>query len=113
MERLLRAKQGEPAGFLREAGVEVIDPLGSLRIKDSPRYGPRSDLATIGAAVVGGVAAGLFRYAGALERRFVRPLRTVQPRPKADAAYRRNIEVYRKLFERLQPKFRHPAGGEC
>lgn len=42
VERLLRAKQGELAGFLREAGLEVIDPLGSLRGPDSPWYGLRS-----------------------------------------------------------------------
>jgi xylulokinase len=72
----------------------------------------RSDLSTLGAAVVGGVAAGLFRDVGTLGRRFARPLRTVQPRPGADAAYRRNIEVYRELFERLQPIYRRLAGGE-
>ena len=72
----------------------------------------RSDLSTLGAAVVGGVAAGLFRDVGALGRRLARPLRTVQPRTGADAAYRRNIEVYRELFERLQPIYRRLAGGE-
>jgi xylulokinase len=72
----------------------------------------RSDLATLGAAVVGGTAAGLFRDAGALGRRFARPLATVQPRPGADAAYRRNIEVYRDLFERLQPLYRRLAGEQ-
>ncbi len=71
----------------------------------------RSDLSTLGAAVVGGVAAGLFRDVNALGRRFARPLATVRPRPGADAAYRRNIEVYRELFERLAPVYRHLAGG--
>jgi L-fucose isomerase-like protein len=42
VERLLRNKQGELAAFLREGGIEVIDPLASLRARDSPWYGLRS-----------------------------------------------------------------------
>jgi L-fucose isomerase-like protein len=42
VERLLRAKQAELAACLREAGVEVVDPLESLRGPSSPWYGLRS-----------------------------------------------------------------------
>ena len=73
----------------------------------------RSDLATLGAAMVGGVAAGLFRDVRSLGRRFAQPLREVRPRPGADAAYRRNIEVYRELFERLAPIYRRLSGGQA
>jgi xylulokinase len=71
----------------------------------------RSDLSTLGAAVVGGVAAGLFKDPAALGRRFARPQRTVRPRPGADAPYRQGIEVYRELFERLAPIYHRLAGG--
>jgi xylulokinase len=72
----------------------------------------RSDLSTLGAAMVGGVAAGRFRDQASLGRRFARPRRTVRPQPGADAAYRRNIEVYRELFERLAPVYRRLAGEQ-
>jgi hypothetical protein len=61
--------------------------------------------------VVGGGAAALFQNERALGRRFAKPLATVRPRPGAEAAYRRGIEVYRELFERLAPVYRLLAGG--
>jgi len=70
----------------------------------------RSDLATLGAAVLGGCAAGLFKDAATVTEAFARPHRTVRPRPGADQPYRRNIEVYRELFERLRPIYRRLAG---
>lgn len=70
----------------------------------------RSDLATLGAAVLGGCAAGLFKDAATITEAFARPHRTVRPRPGADQPYRRNIEVYRELFERLKPIYRRLAG---
>jgi len=42
VERFLRGKQEELDGFLAREGVEVIDPLQSLRPKDSKWYGLRS-----------------------------------------------------------------------
>jgi xylulokinase len=73
----------------------------------------RSDLSTLGAAMVGGVAAGLFQDVQSLGRRFARPLHEVQPTPGADAAYRRNIEAYRQLFERLAPVYKTLSGSQA
>jgi xylulokinase len=73
----------------------------------------RSDLSTLGAAMVGGVSAGLFRDVQSLGRRFARPLREVQPTPGADAAYRRNIEAYREMFVRLAPVYRRLSGSQA
>ena len=42
VERFLRSKQQELARFLEEGGIEVIDPLSSLRGNSSPWYGLRS-----------------------------------------------------------------------
>jgi xylulokinase len=72
----------------------------------------RSDLATLGSAIIGGYAAGLFKDAEAITERFARPHRTVRPRAGADRPYLRNIQVYRELFERLRPIYRRLAGAD-
>ena len=72
----------------------------------------RSDLSTLGAAIIGGYAVGLFKDVDSITERFARPHRTVQPRQGADQPYQRNIRVYRELFERMRPIYRLLAGGE-
>ena len=72
----------------------------------------RSDLATLGSAIIGGYAAGLFKDAEAITERFARPHRTVRPRAGADRPYLRNIQVYRELFEQLRPIYRRLAGAD-
>ncbi len=42
VEKHLRARQEELAGFLRANGVEAVDPLAELRSGSSPWYGVRS-----------------------------------------------------------------------
>jgi len=73
----------------------------------------RSDLATLGAAVIGGYAVGLFKDVDTITERLARPNRTVQPRAGADRPYRRNIQVYRELFEQLRPIYRRLAGADA
>ncbi len=76
----------------------------------------RSDLATLGAAVVAGAGVGLFPDARAAAERFARPGRTLQPTPGGERPYRGNIEAYRALFGALAPIYRRlagePAGGQ-
>jgi xylulokinase len=70
----------------------------------------RSDLATLGSAVIGGCAVGLFQDAATITERFARSRRTIRPGEGADRPYRRNIQVYRELFEQLRPIYRRLAG---
>ena len=72
----------------------------------------RSDLSTLGSALIGGYAVGLFKDVDTITERFARPSRTVRPRTGADRPYLRNIQVYRELFERLAPIYHRLAGGD-
>jgi xylulokinase len=89
-----------------------------MRIKADVLQAPyqslsRSDLSTLGSAIIAGYAVGLFRDAKTITERFVKPKRTIQPQPGAERSYRRNIEVYRDLFDLLHPVYRRLAGQEA
>jgi xylulokinase len=73
----------------------------------------RSDLSTLGSAIIAGSAVGMFKDAKTITERFVKPKRTVQPRPGAERSYLRNIEVYRDLFGLLRPIYGRLAGHEA
>ena len=73
----------------------------------------RSDLSTLGSAIIAGSAVGMFKDAKTITERFVKPKRTVQPQPGAERSYLRNIEVYRDLFHLLPPIYSRLAGHEA
>jgi xylulokinase len=62
----------------------------------------RSDLATLGSAVLAGHSAGLFKDIRDTARRFVKRNLTVTPAPGADDAYRKYANLYGRLFEALR-----------
>ena len=69
----------------------------------------RSDLATLGSAVIAGCAVGLFEDAAALAGRLSRPERVVEPRAGAQERYLPYIEIYRELFPTLRETYRRLA----
>jgi xylulokinase len=96
---------GAESGLWMQIKADVLQsPYQSLQ---------RSDLSTLGSAVIGGYAAGLFKDVDTITERFARPHRTVRPRAGADRPYLRNIEVYRELFEQLRPIYRRLLGAEA
>jgi xylulokinase len=66
----------------------------------------RSDLSTLGAAILGGLATGMFSGPQEVTRKFVSVNKRVQPTLGADAPYRRQIEVYDELFRSLKGVYR-------
>jgi len=71
----------------------------------------RSDLATLGSAVIAGCAVGLFEDAASLTGRLSRPERVVQPRVGEQARYLPYVEIYRDLFPTLKDTYRRLAGA--
>ena len=95
----------------------VVTAIGSgakselwMQIKSDVLQSPyqslvRTDFATLGASLLAGYATGMF--AGPAEtRRFAAVDTRVMPRPGADLAYRRNIEIYDELFRALKDVYR-------
>lgn len=76
------------------------DVLGrTLSVPDVP------EATLLGAALLGGTAAGVFPDPAAATRPVERRLRTVTPRPGATAAYERYYAVYENIYPALQPLF--------
>ena len=69
----------------------------------------RSDLATLGSAVIAGCAVGLFDDAAALAERLSRPEQVIEPRPGEHRRYLPYIDVYRELFPALKDTYRRLA----
>jgi xylulokinase len=68
----------------------------------------RTDLSTLGAAVLAGFAVGVF--SGTSGTRGIAGVdRRVAPRPGADLSYRKNIEIYDELFRALKGVYRRMA----
>jgi xylulokinase len=70
----------------------------------------RSDLATLGSAVIAGCAVGLFEDATSLAERLSRPERVVQPKAGEQERYLPYVEIYRDLFPALKDTYRRLAG---
>ncbi len=66
----------------------------------------RSDLATLGAAIIGGYAAGLFKNTDEITKKFAQPKNEVFPEHGAQEAYMKYIEVYRDLFACTRPLYK-------
>jgi xylulokinase len=69
----------------------------------------RSDLSTLGAAMLAGLAVGLFSGAEEVTRRFVSVKKRVEPVPGEDAKYMRYVRVYEGLFRSLADTYRRLA----
>lgn len=66
----------------------------------------RSDLSTLGSAVLAGLATGAFSGVQEVTRRFVSVHKRVEPVPGQDRAYRKYIDVYAELFPALKNVYR-------
>jgi xylulokinase len=89
-----------------------------MRIKSDVLQAPyqslsRSDLSTLGSAIIAGYSVGLFNNVETITERFVQPKRTILPQPGADRSYKRNIEVYRELFQQLKPIYSRLSDKEA
>jgi xylulokinase len=62
----------------------------------------RSDLSTLGSAVLAGHAVGVFADVATAVNRFVRRSASVEPAPGEDEKYRKYVEIYRDLFFSLE-----------
>ena len=71
----------------------------------------RSDLATLGSAVIAGCAVGLFEDAGSLAQRLGRPERVIEPRAGEQERYLPYVEIYQELFPTLKETYRRLAGA--
>jgi xylulokinase len=71
----------------------------------------RSDLATLGSAVIAGCAVGLFKDAASLAERLTRPERVVEPRAGEQKRYLPYVAIYRELFPTLKETYRRLAGA--
>jgi len=69
----------------------------------------RSDLSTLGSALLAGFSIGMFSRPEEVTRRFVKPDKRIDPRPGADLAYRKSIEIYGELFRALKDVYRKMA----
>jgi len=82
-----------------------------MRIKADVLQAPyqslqRSDLSTLGSAILAGLAAGVFSGVEEVTRRFVSINKRIEPVPEADKPYRKSIDVYAKLFPALKDVYR-------
>jgi len=66
----------------------------------------RSDLATLGSAVLAGLATGAFSGVQEVTRRFVSVQKRVEPAPGEDRKYLKYVEVYAELFSALKDVYR-------
>ncbi|MEW5815081.1 MAG: FGGY-family carbohydrate kinase, partial [Spirochaetota bacterium] len=66
----------------------------------------RSDLATLGAAIVAGCGAGVFKDIESVTGRFSKPNIIVEPVPGEDKKYKKYIQVYEDLFQILKETYR-------
>jgi len=69
----------------------------------------RSDLSTLGAALLAGFSMGIFKRPEEVTGRFVNVRRRIEPRPAEGPKYARSIEVYAELFHALKAVYRRLA----
>ena len=62
----------------------------------------RSDLSTLGSALLAGFAVGMFSGAEEVTGRFLKVSRRIEPRPAEGPKYTKSIEVYAELFHALK-----------
>ncbi|WP_029542776.1 xylulokinase [Selenomonas sp. AB3002] len=67
------------------------------------KVGAEAGGAALGAAILGGVAAGVFEDVPSACRRFVGTTSVCQPKADANAFYAKEHEVYKKLYKSLEP----------
>jgi len=69
----------------------------------------RSDLSTLGSALLAGFSVGMFTRPEEVTARFLKPGRRIEPRPAEGPKYTKNIEVYAELFNVLKGVYRKLA----
>ena len=103
--------------ILREMKIEVKDMMACGGGSKSPlwrqmlanmygcpvKVGGEGGGATLGAAILGGVAAGLFEDVPSACRRFVGTSSVCQPKADANAFYAKEHELYKMLYKSLEP----------
>jgi xylulokinase len=65
----------------------------------------RSDLATLGVALIAGKAAGLFSDIKEISKKFCNPKKIIEPEVEGFDQYQKYIEVYRNLFPAMQKTY--------
>ena len=103
--------------ILREMKIEVKDMMACGGGSKSPlwrqmlanmygcpvKVGGEGGGATLGAAILGGVAAGVFEDVPSACRRFVGTSSVCQPKADANAFYAKEHELYKMLYKSLEP----------
>jgi sugar (pentulose or hexulose) kinase len=109
--RMTDVRLGSPVGRIVAAGGGAAHPLGRQVRADAAdrpyRYADLKESSGLGAALLGGVAAGVFgswRDAAVEARRFVR-FQEVRPSPDAWHQLKGNFEVYASLYDALKHCF--------
>jgi xylulokinase len=72
----------------------------------------RNDLATLGAALIGGYAAGEFKDIESVTERFSSSRTVVEPRKAGDKVYQKYIRIYENLFPLLKDTYKSLADQE-
>jgi len=99
------AEQGVACGLIRMIGGGAKSPLwrsifADIMEKPTARLNFIEEATSVGAAIAGGVGAGLFPSIEEA-RRFVKIEETVQPDPAAFAAHRKYFPLFTKSYEQL------------
>lgn len=111
--------------ILREMKIEVKDMMACGGGSKSPlwrqmlanmygcpvKVGGEGGGATLGAAILGGVAAGLFEDVPSACRRFVGTSSVCQPEDEANAFYAKEHELYKMLYKSLEPCYKALASS--
>ena len=111
--------------ILREMKIEVKDMMACGGGSKSPlwrqmlanmygcpvKVGGEGGGATLGAAILGGVAAGLFEDVPSACRRFVGTSSVCQPKADANAFYAKEHELYKMLYKSLEPCYKALASS--
>ena len=66
----------------------------------------RSELSTLGSAIIAGHSIGLIKNIGDIKKRFAKPLDRILPEKDVDKKYIKYIEIYRELFKNLKEIYR-------
>jgi len=72
----------------------------------------RSDLATLGAAIVAGCSIGLFEDVNTIISRFAQPNDSVEPDKEEGMKYQKYVAIYEKLFPSLKEIYRTLSGEQ-
>ena len=111
--------------ILREMKIEVKDMMACGGGSKSPlwrqmlanmygcpvKVGGEGGGATLGAAILGGVAAGVFEDVPSACRRFVGTSSVCQPKADANAFYAKEHELYKMLYKSLEPCYKALASS--